>query len=150
MTLKSTNFKGVCECREAYTFVSEHPHPEPAHSAVVNTSEIMVSTIRDLYNGAAASVFKEKNFQWINAEVVAILFSTIMSIINNPDPIKSLESIAREMAVMLKGESSKNEVVEQIIKQRTSLYLTNPLRSKRDEVLAPTVSQGTTCAYSTK
>ena len=61
-----------------------------ADSAVVNTREIMVYSIRDIYNGVEASIFGEKDFQWINAGVLAVPLPILMDIRNNPDAIESM------------------------------------------------------------
>ena len=79
--------------------------------------------IGDVFEGVSASrTFEPKDFEWVNSGLVSIPYSIIMGVVNNPG---AMALMAREMAVTLKGEPSRNEVVEQIIKQ--SLWVTTSL-----------------------
>ena len=68
-----------------------------------------------MYDGVTVSFFEKKDFEWLNSGITAVPFSTLMNVVDDPHAIVSM---AREMVVTLRGESSKNKVVEQIIKQR--------------------------------
>ena len=105
ITLTNSTFTRVCVC-EACTFVCNHPNPAPASNAVVNTAERTASTISNIYDGITASIFETKDFEWLDSGVIAIPFSTL---INNPHAVASM---AKEMVVILRGESSRNKVVE--------------------------------------
>jgi len=61
------------------------------------------------------TVFSSEDVDWINSGMM-VPFSTLMSLIGeNPDKMILL---AREMAVTIKQENSKNEILEEIIKRK--------------------------------
>ena len=110
-TFSNSTFTRVCMGKEC-TFVCVHPHSTPAHSAVVNTEIRYVSTLGDV---TASSIFDTKDFEWPSSGLIAVPFSSLMCVVNDPGAVKSM---TRQMMVTLKGESSKTEIIKQVIKLR--------------------------------
>lgn len=76
-----------------------------------------MSTAGELFEDVStpATVFSSEDIDWINTGMI-VPFSTLVSLIRqNPDRMISL---AREMAVTIKQENSKNEILEEIIKRK--------------------------------
>ena len=118
VVLSNNDFKKVCEVQTATTYVCEHPNPTPAHRATINTTESKVSTAGELFECATtpASVFTSKDLEWIDSGMI-VPFSTVVDLITNCEPDRML-SLARDMAIQIKHENSKNDILEELIKKK--------------------------------
>ena len=141
-TFSNTTLR-VCMGKEC-TFVCVHSHSTPAHS---NTEIRYVSTLGDV---TASSIFDTKDFEWLSSGLIAVPFSSLMCVVNDPGAV---ESMTRQMMVTLKGESSKNEIIEQVIKLRLGDEFTvthKPVVERKGRSLVPTANPDMICVYSTK
>ena len=108
-------------------------------AATINTKEKNVSTPSEIFEDVStvATVFANKDVDWINSGML-VPFSTLADLIeHNPDRILSL---AREIAVTIKQENSKNEVLKEIIKQRLGDQYTvthKPVTKRQGQSFSP-------------
>ena len=98
-----------------------HPDPSPAHSAAIPSLEKQVSTVYELLNLNSTvqptGLFAPIDFNWLSTGIIVPLSGITDVTTSGQDSIISM-AIARGMTVTLKKEISRNEVVEELIKQK--------------------------------
>ena len=102
------------------TYVCSHPNPTPAHAAIIATNVARVSSFHDLFNlhgSSIPSIFNASDFSWVETGMFVPL-SSITDLASAGHDSSTMASMATGLAVKLQKEISRNEVIEDIIKQR--------------------------------
>lgn len=111
--LSNSTFISICEDK-ACTCVCDHPNPSAAHNAIIPELEKKVSTVQELLNlestAVPISLFASTDFNWLNTGIFVPLPALTDSTTSG--------HTGRGMTVTLKKEVSRNEVVQEFIKQK--------------------------------
>lgn len=117
----SAKFKRVRE--DFCTYVCQHPNPTAASSAIVNVKETEVASTTELLEfsvpcGIYPEVFTASDFNCVTRSGSLIPLDFIQQLLTIEHDPRRICDLAREKAVSLTCEPSKNNVVEQIIQKR--------------------------------
>ena len=102
------------------TYMCSHPNPTPAHAATITSTETRVpsaSILFDLHGSSIPSTFNARDFSWIEMGMFVPL-SSLTDLVSDGYDSSSIASMAAGLAVRLKKEISRNEVIEDVLKQR--------------------------------
>ena len=106
-----------------------HPDPSPFHNAAIPSLEKLVSTVYHLFNLddtiQPRSLSASRDFNWLSTGIIIPLSAITEAITDFPTELTTSSQdstpsmfIDRGMTVTLKKEISRNEAVEELIKQR--------------------------------
>ena len=114
-------FKKVCE--DVCTYVCDHPKPTAASNAVINIKENEVSSAFELLERPVCGIFPEAfsavDFTCVTNSASLVPLSAIEQILDEDiDDPRKIFDMARQRALSLTCEPSKNDVIEQIIQRK--------------------------------